>query len=141
MEIVVLGQSKPKSSPNLGFPIHYMGCLNDDISLRLVYSSVDAMVIPSRQDNLPNMGVEAQACGIPVIAFNIGGLPDIVEHKKTGYLAEPFNTEDLANGIMFIIDQSKTKQLANNARERAIKKFSEKRISEAYLKIYEKLLI
>ena len=141
IEIVVLGQSKPKSSPNLGFPIHYMGRHNDDISLRLVYSSVDAMVIPSRQDNLPNMGVEAQACGIPVIAFNIGGLPDIVEHQKTGYLAEPFNVEDLANGITFILDKSKTKQLANNARERAIKKFSEKRISEDYLKIYEKLLI
>ena len=136
-----MGQSKQKSLPNLDYPIHYLGHLNDDKDLCSVYNSVDALVIPSRQDNLPNMGVEAQACGIPVIAFNIGGLPDIVEHKKTGYLAEPFNTEDLANGIMFIIDQRKTKQLANNARERAIKKFSEKRISEAYLKIYEKLLI
>ena len=57
------------------------------------------MVVPSRQDNLPNTAVEAHACGTPVVAFRTGGLPDIVEHQRTGYLAQPFHTQDLAAGI------------------------------------------
>ena len=141
IEIVILGQSKPNSSPNLDYPIHYMGHLNDDKNLCSVYNSVDALVIPSRQDNLPNMGLEAQACGVPVIAFNTGGLGDIIDHQKTGYLAKAFDVEDLGNGIIFVLEQSKKKQLASNAREQAIKKFSEKKISEDYLKIYKNLLI
>jgi glycosyltransferase involved in cell wall biosynthesis len=141
VEIVILGQSKQKSLPNLDYPIHYLGHLNDDKDLCSVYNSVDALVIPSRQDNLPNMGIEAQACGVPVIAFNTGGLGDIIDHQKTGYLAKAFDVEDLGNGIIFVLEQSKKKQLASNAREQAIKKFSEKKISEDYLKIYKNLLI
>jgi glycosyltransferase involved in cell wall biosynthesis len=91
---------------DLGFPIHYTGHLHDDLSLRALYSTADVMVIPSRQDNLPNTGVEAHACGTPVVAFDIGGLPDIVEHQKTGYLAKAFDTEDLAKGILRVLGQA-----------------------------------
>ena len=63
------------------------------------------MVVPSRQDNLPNTAVEAQACGTPVVAFDIGGLLDIVEHGRTGWLALAFDTEDLASGILWVLTQ------------------------------------
>ena len=140
IELVVFGQSKPKSQPDLGFPIHYSGHLHDDLSLRALYSAADVMVVPSRQDNLPNTAVEAQACGTPVVSFDIGGLPDIIEHQKTGYLAKAFDTRDLANGITWVLQQDGSNKLGNNARERAVEKFSEKKISEAYLDIYKKLL-
>ena len=68
-------------------------------------------------------------------------MADIIEHKKTGYLAKAFDVKDLANGIIYVLDQNINKQLANNAREQAIKKFSEKKISEDYSKIYEKILV
>ena len=139
IELVVFGQSKPKSQPNLGFPIHYFGHLYDDLRLAALYSVADVMVVPSRQDNFPNTAIEAQACGTPVVSFDIGGLPDIIEHQKTGYLAKAFDTRDLANGITWVLEQSDSKKLGNNARERVVEKFSEKKISE-YVSIYKKLL-
>lgn len=139
IELVIFGQDKPKSQPDLGFPIHYTGYLYDDLSLRVLYSAADVMVVPSRQDNLPNTAIESQACGTPVVSFNIGGLPDIIEHQKTGYLAKPFNTRDLANGITWVLDQSDSNKLGNNARERAVEKFSEKKNSDDYVSIYKKL--
>jgi len=98
------------------------------------------LIVPSRQDNLPNTAVEAQACGTPVVSFDTGGLSNIVEHQKTGYLAKAFNTRDLANGITWVIEQNGSNKLGNNARERAVEKFSEKKISEDYVSIYKKLL-
>ena len=139
IELVVFGQSKPKSQPDLGFPIHYLGHLYDDLRLAVLYSVADVMVVPSRQDNFPNTAIEAQACGTPVVSFDIGGLPDIIEHQKTGYLAKAFDTRDLANGITWVLEQSDSKKLGNNARERAVEKFSEKKISEDYVSIYKKI--
>lgn len=139
IELVVFGQSKPKSQLDLSFPIHYFGHLENDLILRTFYSAVDLMVVPSRQDNLPNTAVEAQACGTPVVSFDIGGLPDIIEHQKTGYLAKAFDTRDLANGIIWVLEQNDYNKLGNNAREQAVEKFSEKKIAEAYVSIYKKL--
>ena len=81
-----------------------MGKVDDDKILRTIYSSADVMLIPSRQDNLPNTGLEAHATGVPVIAFNTGGLSDIIDHKKNGYLADPFDVEDFAKGIVWILE-------------------------------------
>ncbi len=139
IELVVFGQSKPKSQLDLGFPIHYSGYLYDDLSLRVLYSAADVMVVPSRQDNLPNTAVESQACGTPVVSFNIGGLQDIIGHEKTGYLAQAFDTRDLANGIIFVLEQSFSDKQSNNTRKRAVEKFSEKKIAEHYVNIYKKL--
>ena len=139
-QLVVFGQEEPKSPPKLGFLVHYVGYLNNDISLRLIYNSADAMIVPSRQDNLPNTCLEAQACGVPIVAFNTGGLSDIIEHKKTGYLAKAFDTKDLANGITYVLDQIDTKKLGKNARQKALEKYLPKTIAEKYKSIYERVL-
>ncbi|WP_200833715.1 glycosyltransferase [Spiribacter roseus] len=102
------GQRAPQSPSNLGLPIHYTGHLCDDLSLRALYSAADAIVVPSRQEAFGQTASEAHACATPVIAFHTGGLPDIVDHQRTGYLAQAFDTEDLAEGIAFVLDQRKT---------------------------------
>lgn len=137
LDLVVFGQLAPRNPPDLGFPIHYTGHLHDDLSLRVLYSAADLLVIPSRQDNLPNTGVEAYACGTPVVAFNTGGLPDIVDHKRTGYLAEAFDVVDLAHGIKWVLANAETAALSKNAREHAIAKFSYPVVARQYKKIYE----
>jgi glycosyltransferase involved in cell wall biosynthesis len=63
-------------------------------------------VLPSRQDNLPNTGLEAHACGTPVVAFNTGGLPDIVADRVTGALAKPFEPASLAAAIRWVLEDS-----------------------------------
>ncbi|MEX0778093.1 MAG: glycosyltransferase, partial [Balneolales bacterium] len=139
LELVVFGQSRPVNSPKLGFPIHYMGRLQDDLSLRLLYAAADLFVIPSRQDNLPNTGLEAHACGIPVVAFRTGGLVDIVAHCSTGALAEPFDPASLAACIGWVLeDPQRRLQLGLAARKRAEQIWNPKRVAKLYAEVYRR---
>jgi len=139
LELVVFGQLAPRNPSDLGFPIHYTGHLHDDLSLRALYSAADALVVPSRQDNLPNTAVEAQACGTPVVAFNIGGLPDILEHQHTGYLAKAFETEDLAAGIRWVLEAGAFQSRRMRARERAVAIFSSAVVAGSYISAYDNI--
>ncbi len=141
MECVVVGQSRPKEKGSINIPIHYMGHLNDEFSMALFYNAIDIMVVPSRQENLPQTATEAQACGTPVVAFNCTGLTSAIEHNKTGYLARAYDSEDLAEGIRKILtDQDNYKQLQQNARERAVKLWSQEVVSNQYIELYKKVL-
>lgn len=141
MELVIFGQHRPQNPPNLGFPIHYTGHLNDDLSLRALYSASEAMVIPSRMDNLPNTGVEAMACGTPIVAFDTCGLPDIVSHQKSGWLAKAFDTEDLARGIQWVLsDKERHSQLCQVSRATAVARYSYPVVAAQYKEIYERVL-
>jgi glycosyltransferase involved in cell wall biosynthesis len=94
------------------------------------------MVIPSRQETFGQTASEAPACGTPVVAFDTRGLPDIVEHQRTGYLAKAFETEDLAKGIAWVLAQRDSGQLGQQARERAVARFSERVVVQGYLPLY-----
>ena len=141
LRLMVIGQAEPEQALDLGFPVHYCGRLNDDLSLRVLYSAADAMLIPSRQDNLPNTGVEALACGTPVIAFDIGGLPDIVTHEQTGWLARPFDTGDLAEGIRWVLaDPGRHARLREQARAEAVRRFAYPVVAGRYRALYERAI-
>jgi glycosyltransferase involved in cell wall biosynthesis len=139
-EMVVFGQLAPRTPPDLGYPIHYTGHLHDDLSLRALYSAADALIVPSRQDNLPNIAVEAQACGTPVVAFDTGGLPDIIEHQRTGYLAEPFEAESLAQGIIWALSHRATGRPRKQARLRSVELFSQIGVVDSYREIYRAVM-
>ncbi len=140
IELVIFGCNDQKLFSDLGFTIHYTSHIKDSLTLKALYSAADVLIFPSRQDNLPNTVIEAQVCGTPVVAFNIGGLSDIIEHKKTGYLAEAFNIEDLANGILWVVNHIEIRKLRKNTREKAVLKFNEKKIAQNYLNVYKSLL-
>jgi glycosyltransferase involved in cell wall biosynthesis len=139
-ELVVFGEGEKKSLPNLGLPIHFMGHLHDDISLRVLYSAADVMIVPSRNETFGQTASEAHACGTAVVSFDVGGLKDIVQHKKTGYLAKAFDTKDLATGISWVLENYKDKKFNEAARNQANKKFKDELIADEYIKIYNKVL-
>jgi glycosyltransferase involved in cell wall biosynthesis len=141
LELVVFGQSRPAQLPDHGFPIHYSGHLHDDLSLRLLYAAADVFVIPSRQDNLPNTGLEAHACGTPVVAFATGGLVDIVEDRVTGALADPFAPASLAGAIRWLLeDPQRRRQLGAAARQRAERLWEPARVAGLYAEVYRQAL-
>jgi glycosyltransferase involved in cell wall biosynthesis len=135
---VVFGQSEPEHSSGIPFPIKWMGHIGDDATLALLYSAADVMIIPSRQENLPQSGTEAHACGCPVVAFNCTGLPDVVDHRVTGYLAEPYKVDDLAHGIAWVLgDKLRHTNLGLAARRKAENLWSARTVIPAYLNVYE----
>ena len=139
--LCVAGQSEPLYPPDLAFPVKWLGYLHDDISLNIAYSASDAVVIPSRQDNLPNVGIEALASGTPVAAFETGGLPDIVTHQKTGWLAKAFDPEHLAIGVAWMIEnEARHEALCSAARKYAEDTFSESNIAKKYIDLYTSIL-
>jgi len=140
LELVIFGQLAPRNPPDLGFSVHYTGYLNDDLSLRAIYSAADAVLVPSRIEAFGQTAAEAHACGSPVIAFDIGGLSDIVEHMRTGYLAKAFNVEDFATGISWVLNMCEIRQLKEEARNKALTCFSNSVVAEQYLRLYQHAL-
>jgi glycosyltransferase involved in cell wall biosynthesis len=140
IELVVFGSSKPQNAVDFGLKTHYLGSLQDDISLVTLYSAVDIMVVPSLQENLSNAIMESLACATPVAAFGIGGNSDMIEHEKTGYLAKPFESKDLANGIEWVLNAKNYDQLCKNAREKVTREFDSKIVASKYIKLYNDII-
>lgn len=139
-ELVVFGSSEPQFPPNFKQTAHYLGHLHDEISLRVLYSAADVMVVPSIQEAFGQTAAESMACGTPVVAFGATGLLDIVDHQLNGYLAQPFDIQELANGIDWVIQHKQPEQLSLAAREKVIREFDSKVVSIKYIDLYKKIL-
>lgn len=140
IELVVFGASEPKNIPDYGIKVRYVGKLHDEYTMSLLYSSVDVFVAPSLQDNLPNTVIEAMACGVPCVAFDIGGMPDMIEHKRTGYLARPYEVEDFKKGILWVVDNNeRRRELSSACRHKVEACFSDISAAQRYSVLYDEL--
>lgn len=140
-ELVIIGASRPENPPDMGMRVHYMGHLHDEISQVLLYSAADVVVAPSMQENLANTVMESLACGTPVVAFNIGGMPDMIDHQINGYLAMPFDPDDLAGGIMWVLkSKERHAQLSQQARQTVEERYSLKTVANQYRALYQDIL-
>lgn len=141
VQTVIFGQGEPKNPPPLGMPLYWMGHLHDDATLALLYSAADVVVVPSRQESFGQTGSEAHACGCPVVAFNSTGLRDVVEDGVTGYLAEPYSSDDLVKGIEWVLeDDERHARLSAQARERAMRLWSYEAVVPQYVEVYRSAL-
>lgn len=140
-ELIVIGPSPQEYRPDLGMKVHYMGRFHDEISQVLLYSAADATVAPSVQENLSNTVMESLSCGTPVIAFNIGGMPDMIDHQSNGYLAKPFEPEDFAAGVMWALeDKGRHKILSQSARKTVLNRYTLETVANRYETLYRDIL-
>lgn len=141
IELVIFGSSVPANPTELGFRTHFTGWLSDEVSLALLYSSADLFVLPSIQENLPYTVMEAMACGTPCVAFNQGGVPDLIDHRETGYLAAAHDPTDLARGIAWVLeDKERRRELAAKARNKVQREFSVETVAQRHIALYRELL-
>ena len=138
--IVVVAGSEKSQVLDIKYPLYHIEPLKDEVSLSLMYNIADVLIVPSLQENLANSIVEGLSCGIPVVAFNIGGNPDLIEHKIDGYLAKDFSTRDLAFGIEWVLSHENYSKLSNSARGKILNEFDSHNTVQKYIKIYRGLL-
>lgn len=120
--------------------VHKLGEIKKDSDLIFAYSAANVFVCPSRQDNLPNTILESMACGTPAVAFRVGGVEDLIEHSKSGWLADPFSLDQLADGIDWVIQHPQYDNLCSEARKRVKDEFSLDVMIERYMKLYAELI-
>jgi len=114
--------------------------LHDDVSLRVLYSAADVMIVPSLQENLSNAIMESLACGTPVVGFAIGGNSDLIEHQITGYLAKPYNATDLAQGIEWVMNASNYQEISQSSREKVLREFDSQVVAKKYIDLYNQII-
>lgn len=135
-EIIVLGDDK-NNEINFAIPTIKLGYVSDLDTIITAYNAADVFVSPTLEDNLPNTIMESMSCGTPCVAFKIGGIPDLIDHKKNGYLAQYMNSEDLSSGIKWVLSNQEIGKLA---RKKVETTFSEEKIASQFIELYESLI-
>jgi glycosyltransferase involved in cell wall biosynthesis len=140
VRLAIFGTDEMRVVNRHGFVTHELGYVSNQDLIEL-YGAADAMLVPSREDNLPNTVMEALACGTPCVAFDVGGLSDMIRDRVNGYLASPYDSGDFAYGIEWVTEsESRTKKLSNAARRKAEATYNIDDISGQYIDIYETAL-
>jgi len=136
--LITFGKSSEVyNSPVDVYPQSY---LKDDHSIAMLYQSADVFVLPTLEDNLPGTVMESLACETPVVAFNTGGIPDMIDHKSNGYLAELKNVNDLVSGITWVESHPEISRIKENCRKKVISNFSPEVVTEKYINFYRSLI-
>jgi glycosyltransferase involved in cell wall biosynthesis len=140
IEIVIFGKNKSFDVSRLPFKVHELGTIGSEQAMAEVYNLADVFVNPTIEDNLPNTVMEALSCGVPVVAFNTGGVPDMVDHLGNGYLAAYKSPADLAAGITWVLASGQNTALAANARKKVLENFTGNIVASKYIAVYNSLL-
>lgn len=140
-EVVIFGTDRPAQDLDLRLPTTFVGRLYDDTMLAIAYSAADVMVMPSIQDNFAKTTIEAMACGTPVVAFNATGARDSIVHQQNGYAAKCFDAVDLAQGILWVLENPERLHLLSKAARQTVEeKFTLVAQSQQYQQLYHRLM-
>ena len=141
IQLLVFGKSTSDALAGLDYPVRYLGFISDQHKIAEAYNHCDIFVIPSLGDNLPNAIIEAMACGKPVVAFETGGIPEMVNHQKNGYIAPQKDVQALARGIRWTLEDPKRYQkLSENALQKVQDCYTHEAIIRQYRSLYHSLL-
>lgn len=140
IEIVLMGSSSQELAETLPFKVNSLGYISDVGSMVAAYASADLFVIPSLEDNLPNTIMEAMASGTPCVGFDTGGIPEMINHQLNGYVARYKDSEDLAKGIHWVLENSRTLHLEEASVRKVHDNYTEAIVAEKYIALYNSLL-
>jgi glycosyltransferase involved in cell wall biosynthesis len=137
VELVVFGASHERGQGVTSVPARYVGRLADDVSLALLYSAVDIVVVPSLYEAHSLIAIEAMACATPCVAFRVEGLSEVIDHGTNGLLATPFDTGALADAIAELATNDSVRgQMATTARAKALERWDISLVAEQYEALY-----
>ncbi len=138
--IALLGGHSEELAGSLPLPVYPLGYINDQRKIVCVYNSADVFVLPSLEDNLPNTIMEAMACGVPCVGFKVGGIPEMIDHQKTGYVAQPKDASDLARGIDWVLHEADAGQLSQSALHKVSVNYSKRVVALKYIEVYNEAI-
>ena len=139
-ELIVFGAHETELEMHLRTPVHFVGYVRDTHELVSLYNLASVMVVPSLTENLSCTIMESLSCGTPVVAFNIGGNGDMIEHEKNGYLAREQNNTDLAKGILWCLDHNANGGMGDRTREKVLCCYTNVIVGNQYKTLYEEVL-
>ena len=139
-EIVILGGHAEEVVEQLPMKAHPLGYVNDEQRIVDVYNAADVFVLPSLSENLPNTIMEAMACGVPCVAFRVGGIPEEIDHLKNGYVAAYRDAADLAKGITWVLQEADYESLSQQAIHKVSQCYSQQSVALKYLDVYQQAL-
>lgn len=141
IRLVLIGNLGSDVLPEIPFPVTYTGYLKSQAEIITYGQATDLFILPSVEDNLPNTVMEMMSMGVPVVAFNTGGIPDLIDHKLNGYLAFYRSSASLAKGILWTLnDLEKGPRLKKEARLKVISSFEMKMVAGRYMEVYRELV-
>ncbi|WP_147238752.1 glycosyltransferase family 4 protein [Mucilaginibacter hurinus] len=139
IEVVIFGKNKHFDVSTLPFKVHELNIITSENELAEIYSLADVFISPAIEDNLPNMVMEAMSCATPVVAFNTGGIPDLVDHMKNGYLALHKSSEDLAKGLHQMLFSGDAVNMSIEARNKVLANFTNEIVAKRYIDLYQSI--
>ncbi len=140
VELVVFGQAKDDIRGLFPVSIHSMGYLSDESKIVALYNAVDMFITSSLEENLPNTIMESMACGTPCVGFEIGGIPEMIDHKINGYVASYKDASDLANGIRWVLEHEDQQALSDACVKKVQENYTEEVVAKQYMALYKRLL-
>ena len=110
-----------------------LGFISDKITLRIAYAAADLLLHPAPIDNLPNTVAEAMCCGTPVLAFDTGGLPEMIIPGKSGWLVKQQSAQSIITELRNLLGSRSYESLRESTRDTARNLFSEEKVTGKYL--------
>lgn len=138
--IAILGGKAEELADKLPLPSYPLGYVSEEKKIASIYNSVNLFVLPSLEDNLPNTIMEAMACGVPCVGFNTGGIPEMIDHLKNGYVAEYKSSDDLAKGIRWVLSEADHQSLSNEAMKKVNQCYSQYAVAMKYIEAYNQAM-
>ena len=138
--IAILGGRADEVVSQLALPSFPLGYVKNERQLVDIYNSADVFVIPSLDENLPNTIMESMACGVPSVGFKVGGIPEMIDHQKNGYVASYKDADDLAAGIHWVLGEADKEELKRQCVQKVMSCYSQRSVAMKYVEVYNQAL-